>query len=91
MLQENASPFQPRHQGRRTETAAAGGAHQVCDFLHPYLLVDSRCSHMDSSPRRREVCAQRCVSHLDRGKVLLPEGRRGNSKWTFSFEGNFCA
>lgn len=32
-----------------------------------------------------DVWAQRCVSHLGRGKVLPPEGRPGNSKWTFGF------
>lgn len=45
----------------------------MCDFLYPYLLVESHCSHVESSPRMRDVCAQKCVYHVAWEKVLLPE------------------
>lgn len=54
-------------------------------------VVESHCSHVGSSPRMRDVCAPKCVYHLDWEKVLLPEEKLGNSKWTFGFECNFCA
>lgn len=63
----------------------------MCDFLYPYLLVESHCSHVESSPRMRDECAQRCVYHLAWEKVLLPEERLGNSKWTSGFQCDFCA
>lgn len=58
----------------------------MCDFLSPYLLIESHGSHVESRPRMRDECAQKCVYHLAREKVLLPEERLGNSKWTFRFQ-----
>lgn len=66
-------------------------AMEMCDFLYPYLLAESHCRHVESRPRMRDVCAWKCVYHLDWEKVLPPEERLGNSKWTLDFEDNFCA
>lgn len=63
----------------------------MCDFRYPYLLVESHCSRVESSPQMGAVCAQKCVYHPDHEKVLPPEERFGNSKWTFGFACNFWA
>lgn len=50
----------------------------MCDFLYPYLLVESHCSHVESSLRMGDACAQRGVYCLDWEKVLSPEEKLGN-------------
>lgn len=50
----------------------------MCDFLYPYLLVESHCIHVESSLRMGDACAQRGVYCLDWEKVLPPEEKLGN-------------
>lgn len=46
---------------------------EMCDFL--YLLIESHYSHVESSLRMRDVCAQKCVYHLDGGKRCYRQKR----------------
>lgn len=56
---------------------------EMCDFL--YLLIESHYSHVESSLRMRDVCAQKCVYHLDEGKGVTA----GRETWEFQMDFSF--